>query len=138
MPFINRTTFSRVSHIAFSVRDLMTTVGWYRDVFGLSELDYTEGEGWRAVVMIHDTSDTIVEFRQYDANPGDTFDPCRTGLDRLTFEVDSRVSLDAWEENFIRLIVEHTPIIDREDGAVITFLDPDGIRMEMLFRATRP
>jgi len=42
MPF-NRVAFTKVSHLSFSVRDLLVSVGWYRSVLGLQELDYVEG-----------------------------------------------------------------------------------------------
>ncbi len=133
MPF-NRVAFTRISHVCFSVRDLMTSVGWYRSVLGLSELDYAEGEGWRAVLMIHEPSSTVIELRHHDAGPGDAVDPSRAGLDHVGFEVASRAALEDWQEHFIRLSVDHTPVADRGDGAVLAFRDPDGTQHEMLYR----
>jgi glyoxylase I family protein len=34
--------------------------------------------------------------------------------------------------------VDHTPIADREYGAVLTFRDPDGIQLEMFHRPGHP
>jgi glyoxylase I family protein len=137
MPF-NRVAFTKVSHISFSARDLMTSVSWYRSVLGLQELDYVEGEGWRAVLMIHEPSATVIEFQQHDANQGERFDPRRTGFDHMGFKVESREALEDWQEHFVRLSVDHTPIADREYGSVLTFRDPDGIQLEMFYRENHP
>ncbi len=137
MPF-NRVAFSKVSHISFSVRDLMTSVGWYKAVLGLQELDFVEGEGWQGVLLIHEPSKSIIECQHHDANQGETFDPRRTGFDHMGFKVDSREALEDWQEHFIRLSVDHTPIADRHYGSVLTFRDPDGIQLEMFFTADHP
>ncbi len=137
MPF-NRTSFSRISHVSFSVRDLAVSVGWYKAVLGLQELDFVEGDGWMGVLLIHDPSKTILECQCHQANRGEAFDPRRPGLDHIGFKVDSRQALEDWQEHFIRLSVDHTPIVDREYGSVLTFRDPDGIQLEMFFRQDHP
>jgi glyoxylase I family protein len=137
MPF-NRVSFSKISHISFSVRDLMTSVGWYKAVLGLQELDYVEGPGWQGVLMIHEPSKTVLECQCHEANQGEGFDPRRTGLDHIGLKVDSREALEDWQEHFIRLSVDHTPIADRAYGSVLTFRDPDGIQLEMFFREGHP
>lgn len=55
MPF-NRVAFTKVSHLSFSVRDLLVSVGWYRSVLGLQELDYVEGADWKGVLLVHEPS----------------------------------------------------------------------------------
>ena len=137
MPF-NRVAFTKLSHISLSTRDLLTSVGWYRAVLGFQELDYVEGEGWRGVLMIHEPSATVIELQQHDANQGERFDPRRTGLDHMGFKVESREALEDWQEHFIRLSVDHTPIADREYGSVVTFRDPDGIQLEMFYAEDHP
>ena len=137
MPF-NRVAFTRISHTSFSVRDLATSVGWFKAVLGLQELDYVEGDGWQGVLMLHEPSGTVLECQHHDANQGESFDPRRTGFDHLGFKVESREALEDWQEHFIRLSVDHTPIADREYGSVLTFRDPDGIQFEMFFRADHP
>ena len=39
---------------------------------------------------------------------------------------------------FEQLGVTHSPIAEREYGAVLTFKDPDGIQFEMFFKADHP
>ena len=131
-------TFTRVSHISFSVRDNETSARWWSDVLDLKELDRAHGAGWTAVLLIHPDTATIIEFQQHDANRGETFDPTRTGLDHMGFKVDSRDDLEQWQAHFERLGVCHTPIVDRDYGSVLTFKDPDGIQFEMFYRENHP
>ncbi|WAC93422.1 VOC family protein [Mycobacterium sp. Aquia_213] len=131
-------TFSRVSHISFSARDAEASARWWAALFDLTEIDRATGDGWRGILLIHPSTRTIIEFQQHDANQGETFDPLRTGLDHMAFKVDTRGELDEWLAHFEQLGVHHTPIADREYGAVLTFKDPDGIQFEMFFKADHP
>jgi glyoxylase I family protein len=131
-------TFSKVSHISFSVRDAEASAGWWTNLLGLTEVDRVAGDGWRAILLMHPPSRTIVEFQQHDANQGEVFDPRRTGFDHLGFKVDTRADLDEWLTRFEQLGVTHSPIAEREYGAVLTFKDPDGIQFEMFFKADHP
>ena len=68
-------TFSKVSHISFSVTDAEASARWWANLLDLTELDRVGGDGWRAILLIHPPSRTIVEFQQHDANQGEAFDP---------------------------------------------------------------
>jgi glyoxylase I family protein len=127
-----------VSHISFSVRDAEASAGWWAALLDLTEIDRVAGDGWRGIVLMHPKTLTIIEFQQHDANGGAVFDPRRTGLDHMAFKVDTRGELDDWLARFERLGVSHSPIADREYGAVLTFKDPDGIQFEMFFKADHP
>jgi glyoxylase I family protein len=131
-------TFSKVSHISFSARDAEASAKWWSEVFDLAEVDRTEGDGWRGILLIHPPTATIIEFQQHDANQGEAFDPARTGFDHMGFKVDDRAALDEWKAHFERLGVRHSPIADREYGSVLTFKDPDGIQFEMFYRVNHP
>ncbi|HVF13009.1 MAG TPA: VOC family protein [Acidimicrobiales bacterium] len=137
MPY-NRVAFTGVAHLSFSVRDLLITVGWYRAVLGLQEIDFVEGDGWKGVLMIHAPSSTMLQLHQHDANQGESFDPRRTGFDHLALRVETREALEDWQEHFIRLSVDHTPIADGEHGSALTFRDPDGIQLEMFHGGNAP
>ena len=130
--------FTKVSHISFSVRDAERSAAWWREVFDFTDLDRVEGRGWRGILLIHPPTATIIEFQQHDANAGETFDPARTGFDHLGFKVDDPAELDAWQERFARLGVDHTPTVHHPYGSVLTFRDPDGIQFEMFFRQGHP
>lgn len=131
-------TFSKVSHTSFSVRDAEASAQWWRDVFGLADLDSTKGDGWKAILLIHPPTATVLEFQQHDANQGERFDPTRTGFDHIGFKVDTVDELDGWQAHFERLGVTHTPVVHREYGSVLTFKDPDGIQFEMFHREGHP
>jgi len=109
-------TFSKVSHISFSVRDAEASAQW-----------------WAALLEL-----TVIEFQQHDGNQGETFDPLRTGFDHMGFKVDTRAGLDEWLARFEQLDVTHSPIAEAEYGAVLAFTDPDGIQFEMFFKADHP
>ncbi len=130
--------FSKVSHISFSARDADASAQWWRDVFGMTEIDRSEGEGWHGILLLHPPTATVIEFQQHDSNQGEAFDPSRTGFDHLGFKVDHPDELGAWLEHFEGLGVVHTPTVEREYGSVLTFKDPDGIQFEMFFREHHP
>jgi glyoxylase I family protein len=130
--------FSGVSHISFSVRDAEVSAQWWARLLDLTEIDRVHGDGWRAILLLHPPSRTIIEFQQHDANGGEAFDPRRTGFDHMGFKVDKRSDLDEWLARFEQLGVTHSPIADREYGGVLTFKDPDGIQFEMFFKADHP
>jgi glyoxylase I family protein len=130
--------FSKVSHISFSARDAEKSAGWWSQVFGLAEIDRASGDGWRAILLVHPPSGTVLEFQHHDGNQGEVFDPRRTGFDHMGLKVDDRAELDEWREHFERLGVTYSPIVDAEYGSVLTFKDPDGIQFEMFYRENHP
>jgi glyoxylase I family protein len=127
-----------VSHISFSVRDAEASARWWAELLELTEIDRVAGDGWHAILLMHPPSRTIIEFQQHDGNQGEAFDPRRTRFDRMGFKVDTRADLDEWLARFEQLGVSHSPIAEREYGAVLAFKDPDGIQLEMFFRADHP
>jgi len=48
------------------------------------------------------------------------------------------VGLDEWLARFEQLGIRHSPIAEREYGAVLTFKDPDGIQFAMFLNADDP
>ncbi|WP_193044666.1 VOC family protein [Mycolicibacterium baixiangningiae] len=131
-------TFSRVSHTSFSVRDAEASARWWAAVLNLIEIDRVAGDGWRGILLLHPASRTILEFQQHEGNDGEAFDPRRTGFDHMGFKIESRADLDVWLDRFERLGVQHSPIAERDYGAVLTFRDPDGIQFEMFFKSDHP
>jgi glyoxylase I family protein len=131
-------TFTKVSHTSFSVRNAEASAQWWRDVFGLVDLDHSHGDGWHGILLIHPASATVIEFQQHDGNQGERFDPVRTGFDHMGLMVDDRADLDGWQAHFERLGVPHTPTVHHDYGSVLTFKDPDGIQFEMFYRQGHP
>jgi glyoxylase I family protein len=130
--------FSKVSHTSFSVRDAERSAAFWRETLGFQDLEAVSGNGWHGTVLLHPPTATVLEVQQHDANAGDAFDPARTGFDHLGFKVDDPAELDDWQAHFERLAVDHTPVVQRDYGAVLTFRDPDGIQFEMFFREGHP
>jgi glyoxylase I family protein len=104
----------------------------------MTEIDRVVGDGWLGILLLHQQSRTVIEFQQHDENHGETFDPRRTGFDHMGFKVDTRAGLDEWLTRFEQRGVHHSPIAEREYGAVLPFKDPDGIQFEMFFKADHP
>ena len=44
-------TFSRVSHISFSVRDAEASARWWAALLELTEIDRVVGDGWRGILL---------------------------------------------------------------------------------------
>jgi glyoxylase I family protein len=130
--------FSRVSHISFSVPDAEASARWWAQLLELTEIDRPVGHGWHGILLMHRWSRTMIAFKQHDGNQGGAFEPLRTGFDHLAFKVDKRAELDEWLTQFQQLGVNHSPIAERQYGAVLTFEDPDGIPFEMFFKADHP
>ena len=86
-------TFSRVSHISFSVRDAGASARWWAALLELTELDRVVGDGWHGILLLHPPSRTIIEFQQHDGNQGETFDPRRTGFDHMGFKAGSAAEI---------------------------------------------
>ena len=53
-------TFSRVSHISFSARDAEASALWWAKLLDLTEIDRVAGDGWRAILLLHPPSRTII------------------------------------------------------------------------------
>src|ERR1700740_819303 len=93
-------TFSKVSHISFSVSDAENSAQWWAALLAMTEIDRVGGDGWRGFLRRHPPSRTVIEFQQHDENHGEHFDPLRTGFDHMGFKVDTRAGLDEWLARF--------------------------------------
>ncbi len=129
---------SGVSHISFSVSDAEASAKWWATLLDLTEIDRVSGDSWRGIVMLHPPTRTVLEVQQHHGNTGDVFDPRRPGLDHVGFKVDTYGALEEWLARFARLGVTHSPIAERDYGAVVTFKDPDGIQFEIFYKSDHP
>src|ERR1700712_2332206 len=64
---------------------------------------------------------------------GQKFDSEHTGLDHLSFMVESREDLVIAEQQLADADIEHGQIIDLTDSgmAILSFQDPDGVNLEL-------
>jgi glyoxylase I family protein len=84
---------------------------------------------------------TGLDLFEHADNGGERFDPARTGLDHLGFETESVDALEVWASWLDSCNISHSGVrelkageTDAEPlGAMLDFLDPDGIQLEFLF-----
>ncbi len=125
------------SHVSLSVTDHERSARWYDEVFGFSTIEKLDEPDYTESVMVHPTG-AVLCLQQHRANPGEPFDPRRTGGDHLAFRVASRAELDEWTARLAELGVTQSPVADRSYGAVLCLRDPDGIQLELFWREDHP
>ncbi len=127
-------TVTAIHHISLTVSDIDRSVAWYREALDLAELmeeTHPDGSG-RAVVLGKPDWSMCVGLHVHDTNEGETFAEHRTGLDHVSFLVDSRAALDDWGARLTDLDITHSPVNDQDGYAVIVFRDPDNIQLELV------
>lgn len=132
-----RPSASGLSHLGLSVSDLDRSIAFYRDVLGAVVVrpphdgDSPSFQGRMALVGLGSLG---VDLYEHTANPGDRFDPARTGLDHLALAVDSYKELEAWARWLDAHEVRRSPIRDGGGvGSMFDFTDPDGVQIEFYF-----
>ena len=138
MALVNSTGFA---HVRLTVTDIARSKAFYDQVFG-----------WPAAL---DTSDDVVDPKEngepanlyggtiYQTPQGTLFglrpvgsghfDSQRTGLDHVSFAVESRDELERAVKALREAGIEHGDIIDLDDAglAILSFQDPDDINIEL-------
>jgi glyoxylase I family protein len=128
-------TLSGIHHVSVTVTDLDRSVAWYQDVLGLQKITedtHPDGTGY-FVGLADSTFSFVVGLHAHPTKEGEGFSETRTGLDHFSFGVSSHAELEAWEEQFTELGIEHTPVIDAQGYSVVVFRDPDNIQLELIF-----
>lgn len=124
-------TFSGFSHIALTVTDLQRSKTWYADVLGWQPLmEGTDDNGISFGFGVLAGGQVGVGLRQHSAADDGPFSAHRTGLDHISFAVESRADLDEWQREFDSKGVTFSSIVDAPYGAVLSFKDPDGVALE--------
>ena len=132
---------SGIHHLGLTVRDVEASASWYQRVLGLQrwfqESHYRSDQGGYTIVLTTADMSFSVGLDHHPTNPGERFDCTRTGLDHLCFQV-SVDELHAWAAHLDAGGVAHSGVYDMEGFPIslLTFLDPDGIQLELL--ATLP
>lgn len=130
---------SSVHHVRLTVRDLATSRRFYDDVFGWDvafELPDDADEATREQLaflfggLIYATPWGLFGLRPV-AREDDEFSENRVGLDHVSIAVPNRAALDAAATHLDTIGVEHEPIKDLGDLAILEFRDPDGIALEL-------
>ena len=100
-------------HFAPTVSDVEASAKWYERVFGMTRVPVAfphhgaEQEGY-AVVLTEPHSGLVLGLHHHDANPGQSFDERRTGLDHMSFAVAARADLGAWARWLDSLGIENS------------------------------
>jgi glyoxylase I family protein len=125
------------AHIRLTVTDIARSRAFYDDVFGLPvafELPQDADEETRRQLsflfggVIYQLGDSLLGLRPVGT---DAFVEDRTGLDHLSFRVDSRSDLVTAVELLDERGVAHDGIKDIGAGYILEFRDPDNIALEL-------
>jgi catechol-2,3-dioxygenase len=122
--------FPTITHVALTVRDLTTSVPWYRRLFDAAPvLDEDTGAFHHVVWLVGGT--TLVGLHEFpDLDDASAFNERRLGLDHLAFQCSNRAELESWESRLDELGIAHGPIVDARYGSGLSFRDPDNIALE--------
>ncbi len=127
-----------IHHVDLTVPDVEASEAWYTRVLGLTRAfvePHHQGTGY-AVVLHRPGSPLFMGLNKHEANQGERFDECRTGLDHAAFRVADRAELDAWADHLDRQGVPHSGITESIEPfpyAVLVFRDPDNIQLELFW-----
>jgi catechol 2,3-dioxygenase-like lactoylglutathione lyase family enzyme len=127
-----------IQHVGLTVRNVEASVDWYMRVLGLErqfdEPHHHSDQGGYAVVLGTPDMSLNVGLDHHPANCGEPFDPTRTGLDHVCFQVSNIEALNAWAQRLDRVGVEHSGVYAMEGTPfrLLTFNDPDGIQLELI------
>ena len=138
MALLSSTGFA---HVRLTVTDIGRSKAFYDRVFGwptavdasvaVGEPGVTEDpEQFYGGVVYQTPQGTLFGLRPVG---GETFDSTKTGLDHVSFAVESRDALEAAVTAFDEAGIEHGEVIDLTDAgiAILSFQDPDDINVEL-------
>lgn len=122
-----------INHVSLSVSDLDRSLEFYRDVLKLPLLaEPSPGvkfEGQGAILAV---GRTPLALHQHDHHQPGAFDPRRTGLDHLAFQVADREALEHWAMLLDASSCSHSGVQEVPGfGAHLHFHDPDGTQLEL-------
>jgi glyoxylase I family protein len=136
----DRPVLSGIQHVGLTVSDVEASEAWYGRILGLHrafvEPHHQSEAGGYAVVLGAEGVPINIGLEHHPAHGGDAFDPLRTGMDHVCFQVASRSDLDEWIVHLDREGVAHGDLVEFEtmgmQFALISFSDPDGIAFELM------
>ncbi len=129
------------AHVRLTVTDIARSKKFYDDVFGWPaqiDMSHEVGEAGTTEDPQRFYGGTVYltpSGALFGLRPvgGQTFDSTTTGLDHVSFTVDSREDLEEAARGLDELGVSHGDIIDLEGAglAILSFQDPDDINLEL-------
>lgn len=129
------------AHVRLTVTDIARSKAFYDDIFGwptaVDASDKVDEPGVRdsqeqfyGGVVYQTPSGALFGLRPV-APTGQRFDSERTGLDHVSFLVNSRDDLVAAQQALAERGIEHGEVTDLGDFAILSFTDPDGVHCEL-------
>jgi len=138
MAIVNSSGFA---HVRLTVTDIARSKAFYDQVFGWpAAIDFSDKVAERGVTESAEQSygGTIYQTPQgtrFGLRPvgSAAFDSEHTGLDHVSFAVDSRAELEKAVAGLEEAGIEHGEINDLPDAglAILSFQDPDDINIEL-------
>lgn len=125
------------SHIRLNVTDIARSRAFYEEVFGLPvayELPSDADAETQAQLsflfggVIYKLGDSLLGLRPSGT---DGFVEDRTGLDHVSFAVDSHSDLESAKAMLDGLGIPHSGVKDIGAGYILEFRDPDNIALEL-------
>ncbi|WP_040702448.1 VOC family protein [Nocardiopsis ganjiahuensis] len=123
-----------IARVTLSVRDRDVSAHFYRSVLGFRAERPDDRDGLRQTVFRH-PSGLLIDLVQHRDNFKGRFDSRRCGLGRLTLAAPNLGVLEAWEDRFARMDVDHIPVVHTEEGSTLVFHDPDGTELALFVPA---
>jgi glyoxylase I family protein len=86
--------------------------------------------------LLHQHNGFLLSLCNSAGRTGDAFDPLRTGLDHVAYEVADRAELDSWIARLDHLAVSHSPVRELGHSSFVSLQDPDGVQIELWLTIT--
>jgi len=126
--------FGRVHHVALTVSDQARSHEWYTRVLGWQHI--WSGDPGPTEVSVGTLPDGTLICLWTHPGGGQPFDFAHTGLDHVSFTVESLEELSEWEHKLDDLGIPYSPPADAAGfGLALNFKDPDGIALELFLPA---
>lgn len=134
---------SGYAHVRLTVTDIAVSKAFYDDIFGwptaVDESDRADEPGIRESQQdfyggtVYQTPSGALFGLRPVAPAGQAFDSEHTGLDHVSFIVESRADLVAARDALEAKGVPHGEVTDLTDAgiAILSFSDPDGVHLEL-------
>ncbi|MEU6065046.1 VOC family protein [Streptomyces sp. NPDC047082] len=130
---------SGIHHLSLTVTDIDASLEWYQRLFNADRLPvkfphYGREETGYGMLLVEMGSGLVIGLHHNTDNRGEPFDESRTGLDHVSFRVDTREDLEALTQWLDELGIDHTGIRDEREPfaySTVVFRDPDNIQLEL-------
>jgi len=136
-------TSSGYSHVRLTVTDIARSKAFYDQVFGWPTAIDTSAnvddqgvrespEQFYGGTVYQTPSGTLLGLRPV-APAGQRFDSEHTGLDHISFQLESREELVAAQRKLDDAGIPHGEVTDLDDAgmSILSFSDPDGVHLEL-------